>query len=120
MEYTIDGAMLAGLLNDYCLVEHRLPLSSVRDYVVTLKYSQQFTTNKRASYQYWSTRLINAAQNIFPVETLRLLRMQGLMNYLRQGHYIGQLVNQFIEKVLLHLQPAVSRGTGRTYLPLQE
>lgn len=53
MDYTTDEAMLAGLLNDCCLVVHRLPLSSVRDYAVTLKYGQQFTTNKRVSYWYW-------------------------------------------------------------------
>ena len=34
VDYTTDEAVLAGLLNDYRLVVHRLPLSSVRDYVV--------------------------------------------------------------------------------------
>ena len=89
IDYTTDEAVLAGLLNDYRLVVHRLPLSSVRDYVVTLKSGQQFTTSERESYQYWSKRLANAAQDPLPVETLRLLRMQGLMNYPGKGRYMA-------------------------------
>lgn len=101
VDYTTDEAVLAGLLNDYRLVVHRLPLSPVRDYVVTLKSGQQFTTSERESYQYWSTRLANAAQDALPVETLRLLRMQGLMNYPGKGRYMAYLASQFTEKVLL-------------------
>ena len=45
--------MLAGQLNDYRLVVHRLPLSSVRDYVLTTRAGSQFTTREREHYQYW-------------------------------------------------------------------
>ena len=37
VDYTTDEAVLAGLLNDYRLVVHRLPLRTVRDYVLTTK-----------------------------------------------------------------------------------
>lgn len=37
VDYTTDEAVLAGLLNDYRLVVHRLPLRKVRDYVLTTK-----------------------------------------------------------------------------------
>lgn len=100
-DYTTDEAVLAGLLNDYRLVVHRLPLSSVRDYVVTTNSGSQFTTSEREHYQYWSKRLANAAQDALPVETLRLLRMQGLMHYPSKGRYMAQLASQFAEKVLL-------------------
>lgn len=101
VDYTTDEAVLAGLLNDYRLVVHRLPLSSVRDYVVTTNSGSQFTTSEREHYRYWSTRLANAAQDALPVETLRLLRMQGLMHYPSKGRYMAQLASQFNEKVLL-------------------
>ncbi|MDQ2770390.1 MAG: hypothetical protein M3Y54_07815 [Bacteroidota bacterium] len=101
VDYTTDEAVLAGLLNDYRLVVHRLPLSPVRDYVLTFKSGKQFTTSERENYQYWSTRLANAAQDALPVETLRLLRMQGLMHYPSKGRYMAHLASQFAEKVLL-------------------
>lgn len=101
VDYTTDEAVLAGLLNDYRLVVHRLPLSPVRDYVLTFKSGKQFTTSERESYQYWSTRLANAAQDALPVESLRLLRMQALMHYPSKGRYMAHLASQFTEKVLL-------------------
>ena len=101
VDYTTDEAVLAGLLNDYRLVVHRLPLSSVRDYVVTFKSGSKFTTSERENYQYWSGRLANAAQDALPVETLRLLRMQALMHYPGKGRYMAHLASQFTEKVLL-------------------
>lgn len=101
IDYTTDEAVLAGLLNDYRLVVHRLPLSSVRDYVVAFQSGSQFTTSERESYQYWSTRLANADQDKLSVESLRLLRMQALMHYPTKGRYMAHLASQFTEKVLL-------------------
>ena len=98
IDYTTDEAVLAGLLNDYRLVVHRLPLSVVRNYQITFKSGSQFTTSERENYHYWTTRLANAAQDPLPVETLR---MQALMNYPSKGHYMAYLASQFTEKVLL-------------------
>ena len=117
VDYTTDEAVLAGLLNDYRLVVHRLPLSPVRDYVVTLKTGSQFTTSERESYQYWSARLANAAQDALPVETLRLLRMQALMHYPGKGRYMAHLASQFTEKVLLFTcnQQQAEQQAAHTY-----
>jgi len=93
--------VLAGLLNDYRLVVHRLPLSPVRDYVFTTRAGSSFTTSERENYQYWSKRLAHADQDALPVETLRLLRMQALMHYPGKGRYMAHLARQFTEKVLL-------------------
>jgi superfamily II DNA or RNA helicase len=101
IDYTTDEAVLAGLLNDYRLVVHRLPLRTERDYVLTTKSGSQFTTSERENYQYWSKRLANAAQDQLPIETLRILRMQALMNYPGKGHYMRYLADQQTEKVLL-------------------
>jgi superfamily II DNA or RNA helicase len=101
VDYTTDEAVLAGLLNDYRLVVHRLPLSTVRDYQLTFKSGSQFTTSERENYHYWTTRLANAAQDKLPIETLRILRMQALMNYPSKGRYMTYLASQFSEKVLL-------------------
>ena len=101
VDYTTDEAVLAGLLNDYRLVVHRLPLRTVRDYVLTTKAGSQFTTSERENYSYWSKRLANAAQDQLPVEALRILRMQALMNYPGKGHYMRYLADQQTDKVLL-------------------
>ncbi|WP_223654427.1 DEAD/DEAH box helicase [Hymenobacter psoromatis] len=101
VDYTTDEAVLAGLLNDYRLVVHRLPLRKVRDYVLTTKAGSQFTTSERENYQYWSRRLAHAAQDALPVETLRILRMQALMTYPSKGHYMRYLADQQTDKVLL-------------------
>jgi hypothetical protein len=67
------------------LVVHRLPLRTGRDYVLPTKSGSQFTTSERENYSYWSKCLANAAQDQLPVETLRILRMQALMNYPGKG-----------------------------------
>ncbi len=117
VDYTTDEAVLAGLLNDYRLVVHRLPLSPVRDYLLTLPSGSQFTTSERDNYQYWSTRLANAAQDKLPVETLRLLRMQALMHYPGKGRYMAHLASQFTEKVLLFTcnQQQAEQQAAHTY-----
>jgi superfamily II DNA or RNA helicase len=101
VDYTTDEAVLAGLLNDYHLVVHRLPLRTERDYVLTTKSGSQFTTSERENYLYWSKRLANAAQDPLPIETLRILRMQALMNYPGKGNYMRYLADQQTDKVLL-------------------
>ena len=117
VDYTTDEAVLAGLLNDYRLVVHRLPLSPVRDYVFTTKAGRSFTTSERESYQYWSARLTNADQDALPVETLRLLRMQALMHYPGKGRYMAHLASQFTEKVLLFTcnQQQAEQQAAHTY-----
>ena len=69
--------------------------------MLTFKSGSQFTNSERESYQYWSGRLANADQDALPIETLRLLRMQALMNCPSRGHYMAYLASQFTEKVLL-------------------
>jgi superfamily II DNA or RNA helicase len=101
VDYTTDEAVLAGLLNDYRLVVHRLPLHTVRDYVLATKSGSQFTTSERENYAYWSKRLANAAKDQLPIETLRILRMQALMNYPGKGYYMRYLASQQTDKVLL-------------------
>jgi superfamily II DNA or RNA helicase len=117
VDYTTDEAVLAGLLNDYRLVVHRLPLRSVRDYVLTTKSGSQFTTSERENYCYWSKRLANADQDQLPIETLRILRMQALMNYPSKGHYMRYLASQQTEKVLLFTcnQQQAEAQTSHTY-----
>jgi superfamily II DNA or RNA helicase len=117
VDYTTDEAVLAGLLNDYRLVVHRLPLRSVRDYVLTTKSGSQFTTSERENYHYWSKRLANADQDQLPVETLRILRMQALMNYPGKGHYMRYLADQQTEKVLLFTcnQQQAEQQAAHTY-----
>jgi len=104
VDYTTDEAVLAGLLNDYQLVVHRLPLSTVRDYQLTFKSGSHFTTSERENYQYWTARLARVETDRaeqLPLETLRLLRMQALMNYPGKGSYMRYLAGHFCEKVLL-------------------
>lgn len=105
VDYTTDEAVLAGLLNGYRLVVHRLALRTVRDYTFQTKAGQQYVTSEREHYQYWSGRLARAqtggGAETLPLETLRLLRMRALMDYPTKGHYMRVLADQQTEKVLL-------------------
>jgi superfamily II DNA or RNA helicase len=101
VDYTTAEAVLAGLLNDYRLVMHRLPLSTVRDYQLTFKSGSQHLTSERENYHYWTTRLANATQDSLPVDILRITRMQALMHYPGKGHYMAHLASQYTEKALL-------------------
>ncbi|MGI4869638.1 MAG: DEAD/DEAH box helicase [Janthinobacterium lividum] len=103
VDYTTDEAVLAGLLNDYRLVVHRLPLRTVRDYELTNKAGQTYTTSERENYQYWTSRLsrAEAGSDTLPLETLRILRMHALMHYPGKGDYMRHLASQQTEKVLL-------------------
>jgi hypothetical protein len=56
--------------------------------VLTTKSGSQFTTSEHENYSYWSKRLANSNQDPLPIETLRILRMQTLMNYSGKGHYM--------------------------------
>ena len=89
------------MLNKYRLVVHRLALRTERDYVLTTKADSQFTTSEHENYAYWRKHLANAAQDQLPIETLRILRMQALMNYPGKGHYMRYLTDQQADKVLL-------------------
>jgi hypothetical protein len=60
VDYTTDEAVLAGLLNDYRLVVHRLLLHKERDYVLTTKSGSQFTTSDGENCAYWDKFLANA------------------------------------------------------------
>jgi len=119
VDYTTDEAVLAGLLNDYRLVVHRLPLSPVRDYALTTKAGQVYTTSERESYQYWSNRLARAEAggDALPLETLRILRMQALMHYPGKGHYMRWLAGQQTDKVLLFTctQQQAEQQSSHTY-----
>jgi hypothetical protein len=68
-------------------------LSAERDYQITFKSGSQFTTSERENYQYWNARLANATQGKLPIETLRILRMQALMNYPSKGRYMAHLAS---------------------------
>jgi hypothetical protein len=94
MDYTTEEAVLAGLLNDYRLVMHRLPLRTECDYVLIIKSGSQFVTSERENYCYWSKRLTNAAQDSLLVEALCILRMEALINYPSQGHYLRYLASR--------------------------
>ncbi|WP_210521556.1 DEAD/DEAH box helicase [Hymenobacter terricola] len=120
VDYTTDEAVLAGLLNDYRLVVHRLPLRAVRDYAYTTKAGQTYITSERESYQYWTSRLARAeagGTEPLPVETLRILRMRALMDYPTKGHYMRYLAGQQTEKVLLFTctQQQAAQQSPHTY-----
>lgn len=119
VDYTTDEAVLAGLLNDYRLVVHRLALNPVRDYQLITKAGQPYTTSERENYQYWSARLTRAEAggDSLPLETLRILRMQALMQYPGKGRYMRYLADQQTEKVLLFTcnQQQAEQQSAHTY-----
>jgi hypothetical protein len=108
--------MLAGLLNNYCLVAHHLLLSPTPDNQFTYQDWSSIHHQRARAHQYTS----KATQNSLPIEMLRILRMQALMNYSNKGLFIAHLASLFSEKVLLFTRNQQQTEQQYSYLPFQE
>jgi superfamily II DNA or RNA helicase len=90
VDYTTNEAVLAGLLNDYRLVVHRLPMRRLPG---DAAFGQPVYDQRARELSVLEHRLANAAQDKLPVETLCLLRMQALMHYPGKGRYMVHLAS---------------------------
>lgn len=102
--YLIDEAVEDGLLNDYRILIHHLPLCKKKTVkVVSKKTGQEWYTSEAETYRYWNDKIEK-----FPGdagsregEWLRLQRMRVLMSFSSKVSYTRRLVEQTGNKTIV-------------------
>ncbi len=100
IDFTTDEAVNAGILNDYKIIVHKLPLGKIQTRGGRHRTEQEV-------YEYW-TKLIQRSDHPetpedhqLNGEMLRIQRMQALMKFATKEEYLIKLAAQFDEKCLL-------------------
>jgi len=98
-EYLVDDAVEDGILNDYEIIVHLLPLGKMKNVMVGNKF-KKWPTSEVESYVYWCDRIDNSS---FIKETmmLRIQRMKAMMEYPSKEVYAGKLFNSISDKCIL-------------------
>lgn len=98
--YITDDAIDDNILNDYKIIVHLLPLSTAKNYKVTKKSGGYFMTSERDHYNYW-TNSIDREFSLGSKQKLRILRMQGLMQYPTKEKYVASLLSNIDNKCII-------------------
>lgn len=98
--YITDNAIDDHILNDYRIYVHLLPLETEKTYKVSKKNGSSFMTSERAHYDYW-TKTINKEFSIAGKQKLRILRMQGLMQYPTKEKYAKYVLQHLDDKCIV-------------------
>ena len=98
--YITDDAIDDNILNDYKIVVHLLPLSSYKNFKVSTKAGGGFMTSEKDHYTYWTSR-IEKEFSIGSKQKLRIMRMQGLMQYPSKERYAKKLLENLDDKCIV-------------------
>jgi len=100
-EYLLDDAVDDNLLNDYRIIVHLVPLSSLMNIRKEIKKTgKSFMTSELKEYQYWC-RVCSESPGGKRGEIARIMRMRALMNFQSKEHYAMKLANSITEKQLI-------------------
>ena len=97
--YITDRAVEDGILNDYSIVVHTMPLSNKRDIPMTTG-GRTWLTSEQASYEYW-TRRIDAVMTGKEVQIMRIMRMKALQSFMTKERYARFLMENAKVKTLV-------------------
>jgi len=99
-EYITDDAIDDKILNDYRIIVHLLPLNDYKTHKVTTK-TGSFLTSEKAHYTYW-TNLIDNSFSLNDKQKMRIMRMQGIMQYKTKELYAKHfLLNSIDDKCII-------------------
>jgi len=99
-EYFTDDAVEDGLLNDYRIVVHTMPLNNQKALKKTRKDGGTWMTSEVADYAYWTNRLYMATPGK-EEQIMRVMRMKALMNFPTKEVYAKKLFNSIDDKCIL-------------------
>jgi superfamily II DNA or RNA helicase len=99
-EYITDNAVEDGILNDYSIVVHLLPLDPRRNMSKKTKTGKTFMSSELSDYNYWSERLLNCNPGVGE-HMLRVMRMKAMMSYPSKEQYAKNLFNSISDKCIL-------------------
>lgn len=95
--FKADDAIENKILNDYQIVVHQISLSEEKDYLVTMK-GKQFYTSEEQNYTYWSRRIDIGSGNM---HMLRVMRMKAMMEYPSKEKYTKLLMDWINSKCIV-------------------
>lgn len=98
--YVTDAAVEDGILNDYLIYVHMLPLDSRKNFMKKTKSGKTFPTSELADYNYWSERLLNSSGGK-ETQILRVMRMKAMMGYKSKETYTLQLLDKIQNKCIV-------------------
>lgn len=96
--YVVDNAVGDGILNDYRIIVHMIPLGTVRNIQASTK--KNWMTSEVESYTFWSSKIDQA---IDPRDSMmfRIHRMKAMMTYTSKEVYAKQLFESITDKCIL-------------------
>lgn len=97
--YITDDAIDDNILNDYKIVVHLLELADTKTFFVKTNKGG-FYTSEKEHYRYWTDKIENYT-GYKNIHTLRISRMQGLMQYHTKEKYVEHLLNSIDDKCII-------------------
>jgi len=99
-EYLTDDAVEDGILNDYRIIVHLLPLNTEKTLKVKMKNGQTFHTSEYDSYKYWTSR-VESSLSQKEKSIISINRMRAMLNFETKIQYAKKLINEIDEKVIV-------------------
>lgn len=98
-KYITDEAIEDGILNDYQIIVHKIPLNSIRN-IPMHKNGATWFTSERDSYNFWTNK-IDIATTGKAIQMARIMRMRAMMDFKSKEVYAKSLAARISEKVLI-------------------
>jgi superfamily II DNA or RNA helicase len=97
--YGTDIAVDDDILNDYRIIVHRMPLSSVNNLPVNLK-DKQFMTSEVKNYMYWTSRVYDS-NTPKQRQISSVMRMRAMMDFKTKESYAKRLLEDVEDKCIV-------------------
>ena len=98
-KYITDDAVEDNILNDYRIIVHKMPLSTLNSIPVVLK-NNNFYTSEKKSYEYWTKRIIEADTKK-QEQIASVMRMRVMMDFKTKETYAKYLLNEIEDKCIV-------------------
>jgi len=97
--YITDDAVGDKILNDYQIIVHKLKLNKVKT-LKAGKAPKTWMTSEQDSYNYWTTRVMNA-KTPKEKQIMSIMRMKQIMSYPSKEKYAKKLLDSVNDKIIL-------------------
>lgn len=98
-KYITDEAVEEGILNDYEIVVHTMPLGTIKN-IPMHKNGKTWFTSERETYDFW-TRKIDESMGGKQLQMARIMRMRALMEFKTKETYTKMMLPKITDKVLV-------------------
>ncbi len=99
-KYVTDDAVDDGVLNDYKIVVHKIPMGTKKDMKMTTKSGSTFFVSEESQYDFWSRRILEAFTSK-QKGMARIFRMKAMMKFPSKERYARHLMTLLDEKCLV-------------------